>query len=115
MLGCLRVSNRHPFLGPKGATVNTLPCADMGLLAPLRQSPQYQSILACVAEHKPVHAWERSLKHYFSFKLHRCPELPADWPAPTALFVMDFETDGPVSVTLVQADAKNEPVIIQQI
>ncbi len=95
--------------------MNTLPCADMGLLTPLKRSPQYLSILACVAELKPVQAWQRSLKHYFTFELHRCPELPSDWPAPTALFVMDFETDGPVSVTLVQADAKNEPVIIQQI
>jgi hypothetical protein len=115
MSGGLRVSDRHQFLGPEGATVNTLPCADMGLLTPLRQSPQYQSIRACVAEAKPVDAWQRSLKHYFSFKLHPCPELPVDWPAPTALFVMDFETDELVSVTLVQADAKNEPFIIQHI
>ena len=95
--------------------MNSLPCADMGFLTPLKRSRQYLSIRACVAEPKPVEAWERSLKHYFSFKLHPCPELPADWPAPTALFVMDSETDGPVSVTLIQADAKNEPFIIQQI
>jgi hypothetical protein len=50
---------------------DTLPCADFGLLGPLKRSREYASIRKRVADPKPIDAWQMDMVHYFLFQLPR--------------------------------------------
>lgn len=84
-----------------GAT-DDLPCADFGLLALLKRSPEYDLLRRRVVNRKPVDAWQLDGEHYFVFEL-----LPAENGAAAttatsfALFKMRWEDNGPVAALIV--------------
>jgi hypothetical protein len=93
---------------------DTLPCADFGLLVPLKRSPEYASIRKRVADVKPVDAWQMDMIHYFLFHL----KPPADDPGiepPYALFTMRWEDDGPVSARVIATDATGKEVTVLEL
>ena len=85
-----------------------LPCADFGLLGPLKRSPEYASIRKRVANPKPVDAWQADMVHYFLFELKPVEDAPATTEVPFALFSMAWEDDGPVSALVITPDASGE-------
>ena len=91
---------------------DSLPCADFGLLAPLKRSPEYAAIRRRVADPKPVDAWQMDMLHYFLFPLPAVKE-PANGEAPYALFTMRWEDNGPVSALVItpHADGKQAEVV----
>jgi hypothetical protein len=82
---------------------DTLPCADFGLLVPLKRSPEYASIRNRVADPKPADAWQMDMIHYFLFQLKPEEDTPGV-QAPYALFTMRWEDNGPVSARVISAD-----------
>jgi hypothetical protein len=83
------------------ANADDLPCADFGLLGPLKRSPEYAGIRKRVADLKPVDAWQVNMLHYFVFQLRPSDEAPADAVTPFALFTMRWEDNEPVSAIVV--------------
>lgn len=84
-----------------------LPCADFGLLGPLKRSPEYASIRKRVADPKPLDAWQMDCEHYFVFELRPATEATAT-ETPFALFTMRWEDDGPVAALVITPDASGE-------
>jgi hypothetical protein len=91
---------------------DTLPCADFGLLMPLKRSPEYASIRKQVSDVKPVDAWQLDMIHYFLFEL-KPMELAHRAESPYALFAMQWEKDGPVSARVISTrSAGNEVTVL---
>lgn len=88
---------------------DTLPCADFGLLVPLKRSHEYASIRKRVADVKPVDAWQMDMIHYFLFQLKPQEGAPGVEP-PYALFTMRWEDDTPVSARVISPDATGNEV-----
>ena len=85
-----------------------MPCADFGLLKPLKRSPEYASIRKRVANPKPVDAWQANTVHYFLFELRPLKEAPESAVVPVALFTMQWEYDGPVMALVITPNANGE-------
>ena len=87
-----------------------LPCADFGLLGPLKRSGEYASLRKRVANPKPIDAWQDNTEHFFVFELR--PIENATGRASFALFKMRWENDGPVLAVTVTpiADGKQAEV-----
>ena len=85
-----------------------LPCADFGLLGPLKRSAEYGSIRASVADPKPLDAWQQDMYHYFVFQLRTVEVAQADAGPPYALFTMSWENDGPVSALVIAPDVSQK-------
>lgn len=84
-----------------------LPCADFGLLGPLKRSIEYKAIRSRVATPTPVDAWQFDGEHYFVFELR-----PENDAVTFALFKMRWEDNGPLSALLITptADGKHAEV-----
>ena len=83
-----------------------LPCADFGLLALLKRSPEYDSIRRRAINRKPVDAWRSYDEHYFIFELSPA-ENDATTPSETsfALFKMRWEDSGPAAALIITPTA----------
>lgn len=87
---------------------DSLPCADFGLLGPLKRSPEYAAIRRRVADRKPVDAWQMDMVHYFVFELRPLEGASATAGPPFALFTMRSEHNAPVSALVITPNASGE-------
>jgi hypothetical protein len=78
-----------------------LPCADFGLLVPLKKSAVYGSVRRRVADPKPVDAWQAEELHYFLFELRPADNQPAAGEPPYALFTMRAGSETPASASVI--------------
>lgn len=74
------------------ARADDLPCADLGLLSPLKRSSAYRSLRSRLADVRPVDAWQANMIHYFAFEMR-----PNDESTFTVI-AMRWEDDEPVQV-----------------
>ena len=90
-----------------------LPCADFGLLGPLKRSPEYADIRKRVADPKPIDAWQAGTLHYFVFLLRPREEDPPEVSGSFVLFTMRWEDDDPVAAVVIMPslDANEAKVI----
>lgn len=74
-----------------------LPCADFGLLDPLKRSPEYREIRRLGAKPQPFDAWIAGGLHYFVFEIPAHDEATAAF----ALFTMLWEQNEPLAALVV--------------
>ena len=87
-------ASHNPFVDPLQDADN-LPCADFGLLGPLKRSAEYSGI----------DAWRLEMVHYFVFELR--PEAE-DASTPYALFTMRWEDHAPMSAIIITPNAEEK-------
>ena len=97
-------ASHNPFVDPLQDADN-LPCADFGLLGPLKRSAEYSGIRKRVADPKPIDAWRLEMIHYFVFELR--PEAE-DASTPYALFTMRWEDHAPMSAIIITPNAEEK-------
>ncbi len=103
-----------------GNDYEKLPCADTGLLGPLKRSPEYRAMRRQGSGPTPLDTWRFDGLHYFLF-----PMVPQkDDMEAYALFTMRWEDDGPVAALIMtpQPDKKQvrvidirQPEVVQQL
>ncbi|HZS34691.1 MAG TPA: hypothetical protein VFC42_15115 [Methylomirabilota bacterium] len=91
-----------PSLGSHPLGAESAPCADLGLLTPLKQSPEYRRVRPRIADVGPADAWQDGGLHYFVFAL--TPEPSPGGPA-VALFVMEPSEPVPVAALVITPGA----------
>jgi hypothetical protein len=100
----------YGLVGSVVESADDLPCADFGLLGPLKRSPEYDRVRKRVADPKPIDAWRIADENYFVFEL----KAPADDATASsfALFKMLWDYDSPRLAVIVtkRPDAKEVEV-----
>jgi hypothetical protein len=81
---------------------DNLPCADYGLLTPLKRSRDYRVIRERVADLHPADAWQQEGFHFFVFVLRAADDTDQVLPEPPiAVFAMHPEVKEPLSCVVV--------------
>jgi hypothetical protein len=99
---------------PRGPVANLigleddLPCADFGLLVPVKRSEEYAAIRKRVADPKPVDAWRMGIDNYFVFELRPAADA-AEVPS-FALFKIRWEDYAPALAVVVTPSADGAEV-----
>ena len=90
----------HEKIAEQSNMGDGLPCADEGLLLPLKRSPEYRAIRPRVSNIRPIDSWQEYEHHFFVFQLRDDRE-QATSEAPVVVFAMHPEQTSPVSVVVV--------------
>jgi Carboxypeptidase regulatory-like domain len=79
------------------------PCADYGLLVPLKRSREYHAVRPRVSDLRPTDAWQQDGLHFFVFALHPIDgEATTPTDPPVAVFAMRPDAESPVSAVVVR-------------
>jgi hypothetical protein len=92
----------HQLVADRLGVDDNLPCADYGLLVPLKRSREYRAIRKRVLDLRPTDAWQQEGFHFFVFVLRAAdgPDIVLPEP-PVAVFAMHPEVQEPVSAVVV--------------
>jgi hypothetical protein len=94
------------------ASTDAQPCADYGLLVPLKRSREYRTVRPRVADLRPTDAWQQDGLHFFVFDLRPTDESHLTPAGPAlAVFAMRPDAAAPVSAVVVTPRSDAEPDI----
>jgi hypothetical protein len=91
----------HRRMADEYAVESELAVADMELLVPLRNSPEYRAIRPRLTDLQPVESWLEDGLHFFVFGLLAIDGRDLNGDAPTAVIAMHPESVEPVSAIVV--------------
>jgi hypothetical protein len=92
----------HQLVAERLGVEDNLPCADYGLLTPLKRSKDYRAIRKRVADLHPADAWQQEGFHFFVFVLRAEHGTNSVVPEPpVAVFAMHPAEKQPVSAVVV--------------
>ena len=106
----------HQLVAERLGVDDNLPCADYGLMVPLKRSKHYRAIRTRVADLQPADAWQQEGFHFFVFVLRVADDTQLLLPEPpVAVFAMHPEMTEPVSAVVVTPSSNGAEAEIRDV